>query len=306
VNLSFAIPFRLAWARMQRMLFRPFRLEAWLVFGFAAFLSDFLSGRSGSSGSSFSWRGHGGEFPHHVLRGVGAFLLHPIWTGVILVGITIVFVVVIMLQWVSCRGRFIFLDNVVHERAGIVEPWKRFRRLGNSLFVWTLVFWLTCIAIVISIALPFVAGIAGLLSSESFQWAALGAVLGFVCLMIPFVLLVVYTSLLLNHFVVPIMHRHEVGVLAAWSRFFALFRAHPGAFILYGLFMLVMVCIVGGIVIAVGLGTCCVGLVVIAAPYVGQVVMLPVHVMFRAYGPHFLAQFGPELDVFATPASRVG
>jgi len=33
------------------------------------------------------------------------------------------------------RGKFMFLDNVVHDRAEVSQPWQDFRRLGNSLFL---------------------------------------------------------------------------------------------------------------------------------------------------------------------------
>ena len=299
MNLSFSIPLKQAWERMTRMLFRPFRLETWLVLGFAAFLSEFLSGRSGSAGS---WRSHHNPALHGVARGVEAFLLHPVWTGIVLVLLSFAVVAVIVVHWLSCRGRFVFLHNVVEEKAGIVEPWKRFARLGDSLFVWTLVFMLVCITLAIAIVLPFLAAILALWSNGQFRWEGLGAILGFVAMIVPFALLFAITVLFLNHFVVPIMYRQGVSASRAWSVFLALFRAQPGGFVLYALFMLVMGCIVAAGVLTVGISTCCVGFLLIGTPYVGQVILLPVHVFFRGFGPHFLAQLGPEYDVFAGAA----
>ena len=43
MNVSYTMPLQQSWARMVRMLFRPFRLESWLTVGFAAFLSEYLS-----------------------------------------------------------------------------------------------------------------------------------------------------------------------------------------------------------------------------------------------------------------------
>ena len=43
-----------------------------------------------------------------------------------------VFLLIAILLWISSRGKFIYLDNVVHDRAQIVEPWSRFRRLGDT------------------------------------------------------------------------------------------------------------------------------------------------------------------------------
>ena len=39
--ISLAVPLQRAWGRMERMLFRPFRLRTWFVLGFAAFLSEY-------------------------------------------------------------------------------------------------------------------------------------------------------------------------------------------------------------------------------------------------------------------------
>ena len=52
-------------------------------------------------------------------------------------------------------------------------------------------------------------------------------------------------------------------------------------------------------VVLAGLLTCCVGLVLMMIPYIGTVTLLPVHFTFRAYGPMFLRQYGPEWDVWA-------
>jgi len=54
----------------------------------------------------------------------------------IVVGVVVLLALVTLLLWVSSRGKFIFLDNLVHNRAAIVEPWRRFASLGNSLFWW--------------------------------------------------------------------------------------------------------------------------------------------------------------------------
>ena len=75
---------------------------------------------------------------------------------------------------------------------------------------------------------------------------------------------------------------------------------------LYGLFVLLLSVIVGAAVAAAGLATCCVGFLFLALPYVGQVILLPVYVTFRGLGPEFLAQFGPDYDVFAVAVPQGG
>jgi hypothetical protein len=284
---------------MERMLFRPFRIEAWLVLGFASFLSDYLSGQAGGH---YSGRWRGGPMPSAIVHGISAFLLHPVLSGIILAVLTIVLIAFVVLQWVSCRGRFIFLHNAATERAGIVEPWRRFARQGNSLFVWSLLFSLVAIGIAVLITLPFLAALVALWADGQFHWTGLGALVGFLAMIVPYGLLVGLTILFLNHFVVPIMYRQGVGAGRAWSLFLKLLLEHPGAFVIYGVLMLVMGCLVAGVVFTVGIGTCCIGFLLIGTPYVGQVVTLPIHLLFRGYGPHFLAQFGPDFDAFAGAA----
>ena len=46
----------------------------------------------------------------------------------------VVFVVGVVCLWLSSRGRFMFLDGLVRNRGAVVEPWREFRREGNSLF----------------------------------------------------------------------------------------------------------------------------------------------------------------------------
>ena len=52
----------------------------------------------------------------------------------------------------------------------------------------------------------------------------------------------------------------------------------------------------------IGFGTCCIGVVLMIIPYIGNVVLLPVTVTSRGLGPEFLAQFGPEWETFPAQA----
>ena len=47
--------------------------------------------------------------------------------------------------------------------------------------------------------------------------------------------------------------------------------------------------------------TCCCAGCLMALPYLGTVLLLPVLVFKRSYSLYFLAQFGPEYDVFPPP-----
>jgi len=105
-------------------------------------------------------------------------------------------------------------------------------------------------------------------------------------------------ELLLSNFVVPVMYRGDLTATAAWRRFLPLLGSRFFRFVLYGLFLFVLLLGVVATVIVAGCATLCCGFVLLAIPYVGSVLLLPVSVTYRAYGPEFLAQFGPEWSVF--------
>ena len=50
--------------------------------------------------------------------------------------------------------------------------------------------------------------------------------------------------------------------------------------------------------------TCCCAACLFALPYVGTVILLPVHVFIRSYSLYYLAQYGRELDVFEPSPAR--
>jgi hypothetical protein len=94
------------------------------------------------------------------------------------------------------------------------------------------------------------------------------------------------------------MYKNNIKTTQAWSRFLPIFTRHPFHFILYGLLMFVMTIMFVIFIIFAGFATCCIGFVLLIIPVVGTVVTLPVWYTFRAFSLDFLAQFGPEFDVF--------
>jgi hypothetical protein len=301
MNVAYVAPLRLAWARMTRMLFLPFQIENWLVLGFAAFLSQYLAG---SQGGQYSWKGRSDNIPHSVIHSVRSFVLNPFWSALLIWIAIFGLVIAVVLIWINARGRFIFLHNVAHERPGIVEPWQRYARLGNSLFLWSLLYAFVTLAIVVALALPFIGALITAFQSEEFRWPAVGLMLAWAPVAAAVGIVVAYFYMMLNHFVVPIMFRHDLTTAAAWGRFIPLFRAHPGNFLLYGLFMLGLTIVVGFACATLGFATCCIGFVLLALPYIGSVITLPVEVTMRALGPEFLAQFGAEWSVLAAPPAK--
>jgi hypothetical protein len=286
------------------MLFRPAHVGFWFTLGFAAFLSEYLSWGLGR-GSDVGWksRGDGGPdgIPVDVIGKVIDFLLNPIVTTVVIAIIICAFAAYVLITWISSRGRFIFLDNVAHERAAIVEPWHRLKRLGNSLFVWRLAFNLVVLMIVGAIVTPFLAAIAALIHAGSFRFADLFVLLPLPLMLLPVGLIAGYVELCRMSFIEPIMYRDDIGVLAAWKRFVALFVSRPWPFLVYGLYVLALMVVAFMVVFTFGFATLTIGFILLAIPYIGSVVLLPLEVTARALGPEFLAQFGPEYAALDAP-----
>ena len=283
-------PFGAAFELMKRILFQPFDFQKWLVIGFAAFLAN-LSGSTNfnytpdwSDKSDWSFRSmtHNGsnEWPSWAL---------PVLIGVVLLVIAIAIVV----YWVGCRGRFIFADCIVRNRAAIAEPWREYRREGNSFFFFSLVVGLVALVIVaiasVPVWLPFARGWtegAGFVATLS---------IGIVLLIAVIVLLALALSLLFQ-LMVPVMYRQRCRALQAFREVVGLILSHPGPMILYLLFCIVLN-LGAGVIACLSMPlTCCITLI----PYVGTVVLLPIFVVLAAFPLLFLRQFGDQYDAWAT------
>ncbi len=280
-----------AWRRARRMLLEPFDLGTWLVLGFTAWLARLAGGGGG-----------GGSFPVRDLSHVGSnrnfsgvlriferewhrLWAETRWGPLVLVGVVLALVLVVLLLWLSSRGKVIFLDNVARGRAEVREPWRRLGRLGDSLFAFRIAF--------VGGAL----GIAGVLIFLTVQIAhgPLGVV-AVAVLWATFALLSAFVLLLLDNFVVPIMVRFDLPVGRAWDALLPWVSRDPWAFVVYGLMLLGLAIVVGIGIVAVGLMSCCMGFVLLALPYLGTVLLLPILVAYRALGPEFLSRVDPGFE----------
>src|SRR5205085_7189906 len=126
---------------MKAMLFRPFDIVRWLTIAFAAFLAGSFGGSGGGNLGRIGRLGNGNWKYRATRSGDLPSDLHiETW---LIAGVVAVVLVALILgfvwMWVSSRGRFIFTDCVVRNRAAIKEPWREFRREVNSYFLFSLV-----------------------------------------------------------------------------------------------------------------------------------------------------------------------
>ena len=312
MEISYTTPLRRAWQHMQAMLFRPLLVERWLVIGFAAFVANLLSTGGGLFGwnNGFPSRHSSRAYPpgaEHAFEAVHdhamALLAKPVVLLAIAIGLAVFGVILLVFAWASARARFVFLDNVVTGQGEFVEPWRRNGRLGRSLFLWCAGFSFCWLLPLGAAAYPFLHTIGDAIRGLGYTRPAFDAIVLAVLTAVLLALVLSFVAFLTHEFVVPLMMMHDEGATRAWGRFWPLLTSHPGEFIAYTLFVAVVwtgVCVA---LLVAGVATCCIGLGLMVIPYIGTVLTLPLEVTARAYGPWFLAQFGPEWDLFASRAA---
>lgn len=307
MEITYFDAFSRGWDRMKKGLFQPFNLGKWFVVGFTAFLAGLLEGPGGSGNiSKNKWD----NAPH--IDDIADFpsvawdwlMLHPLWASLILLGTLFLIAVIIVFTWLSSRGKFMFLDNVVHNKAEVTKPWHQYRRQGDSLFLWRLVYGFIVFATIVAIMVFFVGLILNMVHGSISGAQKVYTIMGMVFLFLVFFILTSYISMFLDHFVVPIMYKHNLSAMQGWGRFLPLMSQYFGYFLLYGIIMLFLIILMIFCIILFGFMTCCIGFLLLIIPYIGSVVLLPVSYTFRAYSLEFLGQFGPEFEIFP-PAGEV-
>jgi hypothetical protein len=289
-------PFGAAYELMKAILFRPFDIAKWLVIAFAAFLSGAWGGgfnpsRLGRLGSG-DWRyraaSHGNWPTDWTI---------PAWAiSLIIVGALVLLLLALVLMWVTARGRFIFTDCVVRNRGAIAEPWREFRREGNSFFWFTLAVAFVAILLTVILILIIVVPL-GLFSRDHAAAAGFGAtaVIAFIFFGLAWLVFSLFFALV-SQFMVPVMYRRRCSAKDAFLDVSKLVLHHPGPFILLVLFGIVLAIAVGIIGTVIACLTCCIG----GLPYISTVLLLPAIVWLLAFKLLFLRQFGDAYDVWAT------
>jgi hypothetical protein len=304
MTISFLEPFGKAWTRMKIALFKPFNLHKWFVVGFSAFLAGLAEGGgpNGSGGGRYSDHGDFSfgdflDFPH---RAWDWLIDNPGWFIGIIFITGFIIILACVLTWLSSKGTFMFIDNVAHDKAEIVKPWRNYSKEANSLFFWRIVFGIICFVVFVSFVVFFFVVASRVYESNAHRVPVLFIVQ--MALVFLFLILITgYISAFLTAFVAPIMYKDRISAVQAWGRFLSLFKKYPFHFLFYGIFIFVLTVLAVISLIIAGLMMCCVGILLLIIPYINTVVTLPVWYTFRAFSLEFLAQFGSEYDVYPMP-----
>jgi len=279
-------PFGDAFEVMKKILFQPFDLKKWFVVGFAAWLASL-----GAGGGGFNYQPDRGEEVKKLNEAIGQ-IPHPMLVAGIVVVIVLVLVLIVVFAWLRARGGFMFIDCVVKNRGAIAEPWREFRKEGNSYFLFSLLVIFGLLMFAGLLSLPLV--IPAIQNDDFLRTHDVYLITGIAA----WVLVIIFFLLawaLITSFMMPIMYRRRCRASEAFTVVARLIAAHAGEILLYCLFWIVLALASAVVGCIAACATCC----IVAIPYIGTVILLPVFVLLRSFSLLFLRQFGPEYDVWA-------
>jgi hypothetical protein len=290
-------PFGEAFELMKRILFRPFDFTKWLVLGFAAFIGGNWGGGfsfGNFDANAFKHTGHRSAISSHFFR----FSHFGVWGWIgVAAFVTLMIALFLVLTWVICRGRFVFTDCVVKNRAAIVQPWHEFRREGNNFFLFTLVVFFGTVLVVGALVLIVMVPLGIFNHAGAHAGSKLTMAIAITCVCLLWFIFAIFLAIV-THFMIPVMYRQRCRAGEAFVQVAKLIMSHLGSFILLILFSIVLFLAFVVISTVVACATCCIG----ALPYVSSVLLLPVLVCLAAFKLYFLRQFGNDYDVWNGPS----
>ena len=296
-NISVVDPISPAIEWTKEMLFRPFDIGKWFTIGFCAWLA-FLG-----EGGSFNGGGPGGGDgrPGQGWEEMKGFVLEHL-VMIITIGISVfmvIMVVSVVVMWLKSRGRFMFLHCVALNRAEVKLPWNKYCLQGNSLFLFRLVLGIISSVLILPTIVGGIFSVIFMVRNQTFfTLAGIGVLVLLVLFLIALIVIFGLISKFTTDFVVPIMYLRQNRCMAAWGEFWGLLRNNKGRFALYILFQIVIAMAVGFITLAAVCATCCIAGCLMAIPYIGTVLVLPLLVFRRSYSLCYLRQYGRDFDVF--------
>jgi hypothetical protein len=279
---------------MKMVLFRPFDVAKWLTIAFAAFIAGAMGGSGGGGNFSRLGRLGNGDWKYSATRHGDLDWNFTPWIVAAVIGLAVVvMLLVVVWMWVSSRGRFIFTDCVVKNRGAIGEPWREYRREGNSYFLFSLVIAFLGF-LIIAIAAVFVwLCFFGMRADDSGPGTVI-IVIGLVVIVVIWVAFSLFFGVV-STFMIPVMYRRRCRAREAFVDVAKLIGSNPVPFILFVLFGIALVIGVAIIGTMVACLTCCIG----GLPYISTVLLLPAIVWLAAYKLLFLRQFGDAYDAWA-------
>ena len=300
-RISVIDPISPAIERAKLLLFKPFDISKWFIIGFCAWLAQL-----GQGGFNFNF-----NFPHRRTQDfpqpfhhIKDFVIDNLpW---IILSVIIVFILAIavglVLTWLNSRGKFMFLHCVAGNKAEVKIPWQKFRKHGNSLFLFRIVLGIISFVIVGVPVLGIVLLIITMVTGTVPNAASIPGIVIFGLIIFALLIALFLVKKFTLDFVVPIMFLQTASCVAGWREFLTILSVNKARFALYILFQIVIAIAIGAIIsigFCIGCCLCCASLLLFI-PYIGTVILLPLLVFKRAYSLFYLRQFGPGFDVFSS------
>jgi len=301
-HVSVIEPISPAFERVRTILFRPFNLVKWLTIGFCAWLA--YLGEGGGPNFNFGKYGPDDVSPGEAIHQAKEFILDNLnWiVPLVVFGFIIGIAVWLLLTWLSSRGRFMFLHCVAQNKAEIEVPWKKFAKHANSLFLFRIV--IGIIGLLIG-GMLFLIGLSLAIFSKTtfgFNFFSITGTVIAALLFVGAVIVLLLVKKFTMDFVVPIMFLRTANCINGWRELLELLSLNKARFLLYVLFQIVIAITIGAIIIAAVCLTCCCAGCILAIPYIGTVLLLPILIFKRSYSLYYIQQFGPEFNVFIPEA----
>jgi hypothetical protein len=302
-TVSVIDPISPAIERVKVMLFKPFDLGKWFAVGFCAWLA--YLGTGGGAGPHFNIPAQPHEREAEVAQSISSakeYLLNNIvWIIPLAVIVTVLIIGIgLLIAWLDSRGKFMFLHCVAENKSEVKVPWHKFRKHGNSLFLFRIVLGLAALAIMVLPILGIIFFVI-LITAHVVPYAV--SVPGMMLCIMTIIVLAIALSLVMKFtfdFVVPIMFLRTASCTAGWREFLKILSVNKARLALYILFQIVISIVIATIILlgfCIGCCICCVS-ILLFIPYIGTVILLPIFVFKRAYPLYYLRQFGPTFDVF--------
>ncbi len=320
--IDFGRALQTAWERMCVILFAPFDIGKWGLLGFNAFLALLAEGGVSINNPIPSSNNQKTSFEYSsTTQALHAFKQFTTWASdlpnnpelkiLLCLGATYV-VVWLVLTWVGCRGQFVFLDNIVRNRAALAEPWQRYGREGNIWFAFHLglvLLWSLCAAAAAGVFL-FLNW--GWIRSERNPGGAEIATL-IVTTLVFFVLGIIGIAIhfLIRSMVQPLYFKQTMGLGAALLAVMSLVVTRPISIFVYLVLDFALTILSGFIACFILVFAFCATLSIVCwvscFPFIGSMMLsmvlcqliLPLLVFQRYFQLGVLEQFGPAYDVFS-------
>ncbi len=326
--IDFGRAIQTAWDRMVIILFQPFDFAKWGLIGFNAFLVTLAEGGVNVNNPFPSGSNQKTTYEYstttqalHAFKQLTTWLSdlpnNP-WFKIFICLAAAYLVIWLVLNWVGCRAEFVFLDNIVRNRAALAWPWQRYAHQGNIWFVFHL-------GLILVSGLFFVA-VGGLFVFLNWTWinAARDPAGGEIATLVLTILVSIAVGLvgavilfLVRSMVLPLYFKQTMGLGAALLAVMTLVFTRPISMFIYLLLSFAIAIISGFIACFIFIAAFCATLSLVCwvscFPFIGSMLLamvlcqliLPILVFTRCFQLGVLEQFGPQYDVFTVDMPQV-